>query len=785
MGISALALPTAEAADAGSFSVIQVPSSPASAGPTFAQIPIGGGGYVTGLDVATDGTMVARVDVWGAFINNTKDLGNWTPLITRSSVPSSMFGFSGGDSGGTYVDYGSGLGGGVWEVRIAPSNSSVLYMAWGAGSKGLMMLVSTNKGQTWALMGNFPTLTYQNGGYQNDANALQKFLQKKMAIDPNNPDVVYIATPVNGLYVTNNGTSGTSTTFTQVTGVPSGMSRNGVSAIAFDSASSVVGGKTQHIIVCSYGKGYYETTTGGSSWAAAGSGGPKTGVDGLFSAGVYFTADGNSVYTYYNSASAGAGTWSNQGNSYPCLLAINPLDTTWIAAWMHGGAYGGGAWLSQGTISGSAASTAITWKTNVNFEGPGYGNSGGNPNVPPSDAGWIANTRPKFSPTNNWVGSAISFDPGINGRVWVSWGYGVSYVNMDRSSDPYTDISFNNRVVGIESMVARAIVSQVGHHLLVAVEDNQVFQITSLTAAPASTTMELGPRGPNQAAWSLDASQSVPGLVVALCSGEGLNSNNYSGYSLDGGTTWIQFSSDPPIVGIGNGCITCAGSGQFCAIPAGSSEAPSYWTGSAWSASSGAPSGQYVAALYGSGQPLTNDAAGSMYLLSPRKGLYKSTSSSGGSSFSQVDSTNLSSSFQVAWLRAVPGHAQYLFFSNGYRGGVRYPTEQAFYKRTSDTGRWSMVANVKDVFCFGFGQVCPGYTYPTLWLWGFVNKNGTGYKWGLWRSRDLGASDWKWIVAWPGGHIDTPVCMSGDMNDYTKVYIGYVGTSFMYGENIM
>ena len=208
MWISTLALPTAEAADAGSFSVIQVPSSPASAGPTFAQIPIGGGGYVTGLDVATDGTMVARVDVWGAFINNTKDLVNWTPLITRSSVPSSMFGFSGGDSGGTYVDYGSGLGGGVWEVRIAPSNSSVLYMAWGAGSKGLTMLVSTNKGQTWALMGNFPTLTYQNGGYQNDANALQKFLQKKMAIDPNNPDVVYIATPVNGLYVTNNGTSG-------------------------------------------------------------------------------------------------------------------------------------------------------------------------------------------------------------------------------------------------------------------------------------------------------------------------------------------------------------------------------------------------------------------------------------------------------------------------------------------------------------------------------------------------------------------------------------------------
>ena len=38
-------------------------------------------------------------------------------------------------------------------------------------------------------------------------------------LDPNNPDVVYIGTPANGLYRTLNGTSGASATFMQITSV--------------------------------------------------------------------------------------------------------------------------------------------------------------------------------------------------------------------------------------------------------------------------------------------------------------------------------------------------------------------------------------------------------------------------------------------------------------------------------------------------------------------------------------------------------------------------------------
>jgi hypothetical protein len=80
-----------------------------------------------------------------------------------------------------------------------------------------------------------------------------------------------------------------------------------------------------------------------------------------------------------------------------------------------------------------------------------------------------------------------------------------------------------------------------------------------------------------------------------------------------------------------------------------------------------------------------------------------------------------------------------------------------------------------------FRRSIRGYTYPTLWIMGFVNLGGAGYKLSLWRSRDLGASDWTYIVDWPAGHADSPVAVSGDTNNYTKVYIGYSGWSFVYG----
>ena len=91
---------------------------------------------------------------------------------------------------------------------------------------------------------------------------------QKMAIDPNNPNIVYVGTGANGLFVTTNGGN----TWSSVSGVPTATSDGngkypGITGILFDPAN------TNIIFAASYGNGVYETTNGGTSWSKL-SGGP-------------------------------------------------------------------------------------------------------------------------------------------------------------------------------------------------------------------------------------------------------------------------------------------------------------------------------------------------------------------------------------------------------------------------------------------------------------------------------------------------------------------------------
>ncbi|HET9628589.1 MAG TPA: hypothetical protein VFP14_03810, partial [Novosphingobium sp.] len=67
----------------------QVPVT-TTTGTTFSwkQLCIGAGGWVTGLDIARDGTKVIRCDLSGAYIwSDTQS--QWLPLLTSSSMPAS------------------------------------------------------------------------------------------------------------------------------------------------------------------------------------------------------------------------------------------------------------------------------------------------------------------------------------------------------------------------------------------------------------------------------------------------------------------------------------------------------------------------------------------------------------------------------------------------------------------------------------------------------------------------------------------------------------------------
>ena len=136
---------------------------------------IGAGGYLTGIDIAPDDTMVVRTDTYGAYIWNGSE---WQQLVTSLSMPAAN------------VDTGNAEG--VYEIRIAPSNTNILYMEYLG-----QVYRSSDKGATWTDT-NFAHVVQ-------DPNDTHRVNGQKMAVDPINPDVVYAGTGQDGLFVTMNG----------------------------------------------------------------------------------------------------------------------------------------------------------------------------------------------------------------------------------------------------------------------------------------------------------------------------------------------------------------------------------------------------------------------------------------------------------------------------------------------------------------------------------------------------------------------------------------------------
>ena len=143
---------------------------------------------------------------------------------------------------------------------------------------------------------------------------------QKMAVDPNNPNVVYVGTPQNGLFVTTDGGASWHSVNVPVSSQDSKGLFPGITGIAFDPTSGVTGGKTNVIYASSYGHGVYESTDGGVSWSAL-SGGPSNVEYATVSAsGVYYAVGDNNtdLWRYTNGTwteiAGGHNQWDSHGN---------------------------------------------------------------------------------------------------------------------------------------------------------------------------------------------------------------------------------------------------------------------------------------------------------------------------------------------------------------------------------------------------------------------------------------------------------------------------------------
>jgi hypothetical protein len=167
---------------------------------------------------------------------------------------------------------------------------------------------------------------------------------------------------------------------------------------------------------------------------------------------------------------------------------------------------------------------------------------------------------------------------------------------------------------------------------------------------------------------------------------------------------------------------------------------------------------------------------GTFYLYNYLEGLYRSADS--GTAWTLVHSGEITpwSSYN-AELKTVPGRAGHLFFTGGPQGGggSPHPASEPFMRSTDGGVTWTAVPNVLEVWAFGFGAPAASGGYPSIYIVGWTNN-----QYGIWRSDDQG-QDWTLLCTWPIGSLDQIKTISGDMNTYGTVYVGFSGSGYAYG----
>ncbi|WP_168713093.1 MULTISPECIES: Ig-like domain-containing protein [Sphingomonas] len=606
---------------------------------------------------------------------------------------------------------------GVYELRVSASNSNIFYMEMGDG-----IYKSVDKGQNWVKT-TFPVIT----DLPNQDNRMNG---QKMAIDPTNPNIVYAGTQHDGLWVTRDGGS----TWQKISAVPQGTNTGdtGLTGITIQGSTVYVG---------TAGSGVYASTDNGTTWKAIG--GPTDIATAAITASGDYYATGNSDQSLWKFSH---GTWTKLISGSVHAVAIDPFDQNHIVVTTPGGSI-------QDSRDGGATWSGWIWNSSLDAT---------------NDVKWL-------DQSGNYMSSgAIVFDPKVPGQLWQSAGVGVWSTTLPDHSMTWSDsVAWHSHSMGIEQLVANEIIAGAGGDPVFASWDRAFFDVTNPDAYPTTYS-----GGDFSAGWSIDYASSTPSFMVGISDWFGVEN---SGFSADGGKTWQKFEGLPTwakdTVG---GSIAAASTTNFIWVAAGN-QPPAYtldggktWTNisvpgiSDWS--------KVFPSYYLSRTVITADRVlpNTFYFYDTNSGVYKS--SDGGASWTKVFSGQVEDwSYWNAKMEAVPGSAGELFFTSGPQGsdGTVQPGMLPLMHSKDGGATWQQVANVSAT-TFGYGAAATPGGPATVFVVGTVSG-----KYGIWYSSDDGNS-WTQIGDHPMGSLDGVKLVSGDMDQFGRVYIGFGGSGYAY-----
>jgi hypothetical protein len=718
------------------------PSRPEGrAGGAWHDLRIGGGGFVTGMAIAPDGTQIARTDTYGGYVWFETE---WIQVLTATSMPAGTFGIGNNDSG-------------LYEFAVCGGNTNVAYMMPADG----FIYKSTN------LKSGSPVWTKTafagvSGGV--NPNSASRTMGKFAACDPANTagNVILFGSPSNGVAYSTDGGSTWSTI--SAVGAASSAANN---LIAFDPTSPVTGSGsnavTQGIFISTSGKGVYHSTAGPGGTFGLLPGTPTTHkhmiVDQKGNLWLLADAAGNNLHKYANGSWSTPTLYSSGGYH---SVAVDPANANHVVLSSSGG------YLNTSTDGGA------TW-----------------PNHPSDDTTIVNGDTPwqargsTFGPYLS--GGDIAFDPLQPGTLVFAWGFGIL------TADPYaskTSVAWSPRTKGIEGLVASNVLATPDGTYVLGAQDLPVWQHTASDYnTNASLISPSAPYGSLHIGFSFDYVPGTPSTIVGIISGD-MNESlgaDLSGISNDGGLTWTQFAGKPPIVtgnggGADGGNIAAASTTNFCWISAGANRSPYYTTngGKSWTSATGLTGTFLGLDYFTSLQFLVADKVniGTFYAYLAGKGFYRSTN--GCQTWSLVHSGVLDPAHEGASsvFKANPLVAGDLLYSAGYQQGAPHPVNMNMYRSTDAGATWNTINGFREVISAAWGAQVPGQPYPILLLYGWYNEGaGTNYTLGNWQSTDNGKTFTN-IGAYPLGNFQVINMIDGDKQNYGRWIAAVNGSGF-------
>ncbi|MFM9331840.1 S-layer homology domain-containing protein [Paenibacillus mesotrionivorans] len=686
-------------------------------------VPIGGGGYVTGMVAhpAEQDLVYIRTDVGGMYRWNEAEK-TWRQLV----------GFADRSEVNLY---------GVDSMAIDPSNPDILYAALGKYDywSPSDIYKSVDRGETWTRT----NLKAGGADVPMNANGVNK-ITERITVDPNDGNVIYYGSRTKGLFRST--AAANSGSWEKVASFPAlaDSTNSGITFIAFDPATGGNGQPSQTIYAGAFNTGVYVSRNAGATWTLL-SGSPVKPKKALIDQDGY-------LYVTHSSGIARL-----EGNRWVDLTPPGEAGKIFIGI----------------TVDHADKNVIMTAR------GMGEHN---NPIYRSTDRGatwtkltYTRNISTPWMPDWHWSSetSSIVIDPYNSKRVWFTdWYYPWRTDDITVAPSEWT-----NYAKGLESTVnVSNLTSPPGGRAILhsGIADNGGFDHVSLTDFPASTYFTGSSAIGLMTTTGIDVQVTDPEYVVRVgtygWNGDNRESPGNGAYSLDGGVNYTGFATLPYKKAQGGRVAVSATSpDNIIWMPQRSDVYVTLDRGVTWQRGVGAPSGGLSGDnVFGNYyQPLSSDKVnGSIFYLYDKSGrMYVTTN--GGISWSPGGALPAQS---TAWhnVEAAPG----------IMGEVWVGLNNQGLYRSSDAGKsFAKVEGVETAFLFSFGKHAPGRLNPAVFVYGKVAGHA---KEAIFRSDDMGET---WVKAsvdepFPG---NDPNAMTGDRQVHGRVYVGTNGSGLLYG----